>query len=61
MRGGIGEAIGHGTIRTVDDTGATGVLDARHGLLSGIHSLGQEAASGPGLVSRGLTVDLDKV
>ena len=60
VRGGVGEAIGHGTIRTVDDTGATGVLDTGDGLLIGIHGL-REQASGTrlGFMSSRLTEDLE--
>ena len=31
--GRVGEAVRHGTVRAVDDTGAAGVLDTRNGLL----------------------------
>ena len=39
----IGEAVGHGTVGAVDDTGATGVLDSGNGLLIRVHGLGENA------------------
>ena len=43
VRGGVGEAVGHGTVGAVDDTGATGVLDSGNGLFIRVHGLGENA------------------
>ena len=74
VRRSVGEAIGHGTIRAVDDAGATGVLDTRNGLLillwrerayehgwqSWTHRVDSLGKDASGLVARLLAEDLCK-
>lgn len=58
VRRGVGEAVRHSTVGTVDDTSATGVLDARHSLFIGVHGLREETGAVLGLVAGGITKDL---
>lgn len=58
VRGRVGEAVGHGTVRAVDDTRATRMFDARNGLLVGVDHLGEGTRR---LVSGGLTEDLQSL
>ena len=54
----VGEAIGHGAVGAVDDTRATGVLNARDGLLVWVHGLRKNASGLGFVVPRRLTEDL---
>ena len=56
--GRIGEAVGHGTVRAVDDTGGAWVLDTGDGLLIWVHGLGEEGAAALGLMTSRLAEEL---
>ena len=56
--GRIGEAVGHGTVGAVDDTGGAWVLDTGDGLLIRVDGLREGTKLALGLVPRGLAEKL---
>jgi hypothetical protein len=55
VSGGAGEAVGHGTVGAINDTGTARMLDTGNGLFIRVDGLGQNTL---GFVSGGVTEDL---